>query len=214
LERYPATETHILSEIRIPLEPHRGRSVLLEVVDGNSNTTFAWIGIGGISIIEEMASPALVTYGTGHRFPKPLFNLNQTENLEGWTQDRKTFSISRVADQWSLNSKEAAGADSVGTAVSPNFILEGDFLKFLLHGGGSAVDEGPGALNVSLVDAKNGEVLARLFSPAPGQRIFHRIQIPITEWHGRTVQLVVRDEAPGGGLGWIGIRDIVLTEKL
>jgi len=213
LERYPATETHVLSEIRVPLESHRGRSVQLEVVDSNSNTTFAWIGAGSISIIEELASPALATDVAEHRFPKPLFNLNQTGNLEGWTQERKTFSISRVADQWSLNSEEAAGPNSTGTASSPKFVLEGDFLKFLIHGGGSAVDEGPGALNVSLVDAESGEVLARVFSPAPGQRIFHRIQLPISKWKGRAVQLVIRDESPGGGLAWIGIRDVVLTEN-
>ena len=74
-------------------------------------------------------------------------------------------------------------------------------------------NEGPGALNVALVDAKTDEVLARVFAPAPGQRIFHRIQIPIAAWRGRTVRLVARDENAGGGLGWIGIRDVVLTGK-
>jgi len=138
--------------------------------------------------------------------------MNQPGNLEGWTQEGKTFSVCRVADQWSLNSENATGTDGVGTIVSPEFVLEGDFLKFLIHGGGSAVDEGSGALNVALVDAESREVLARAFAPAPGQRIFHRIQIPIAAWQDREVQLVVRDEAPGGGLGWIGIRDVVLGE--
>ncbi len=215
LERYTGPGTHVMGEIRVPLESHRGRTVQMEVVDGNSGTTSAWIGIGGVAVIEEMAPPAQAAQDMGSRTrsPIPLFNLNQPDNLEGWTQSGKTFSVCRVADQWSLNSKNAAGADGVGTITSPSFILEGDFLKFLIHGGGSAVDEGPGALNIALVDAESREVLVRVFAPAPGQRIFHRIQIPIAAWQGREVQLVVRDEAPGGGLGWIGIRDVVLSEK-
>jgi len=217
LERLPGTGTHVLSEGRIPLEQLRGRSARLELVDENTGESFAWVGIGGVAIIEDPAPPEEAAERTRRavesraRFPRPLFNLNQPGDLEGWTQDGKTFSISRVADQWSLNSEGVTGSNGVATASSPDFALEGDFLRFLIHGGGSAVEEGPGALNVALIDSESSEVLACVCSPAPGQRIFHRIQIPIAKWRGRTAHLVARDENAGGGLGWIGIRDVVLT---
>lgn len=217
LVRLPGTGTHVLSEGRIPLEHLHGRSARLELVDENTSESFAWIGIGGVAIIEDPAPPDEAAERTRRavesraRFPRPLFNLNQPSNLEGWTQDGKAFSISRVADQWSFNSEGVSGPDGIATASSPDFVLEGDFLKFLIHGGGSAVEQGPGALNVALIDSENNEVLVRVFSPAPGQRIFHRIQIPIAKWRGRTAHLVLRDEHAGPGLGWIGVRDVILT---
>jgi hypothetical protein len=145
-------------------------------------------------------------------FSQVLFSLNQPEDLQGWKVEGEAFGVGKVPGMTALNSLSPAGEAATGTALSPEFILEGTALEFLYSGGSSPVETGPGALSIRLLDADTGERLAMINVLVPGNRIPQRGRIALAPWQGRRARLEIRDENGAPGMGWIALADVVLVK--
>jgi fructan beta-fructosidase len=102
----------------------------------------------------------------------------------------------------------AGGDRSTGTLTSPEFKIERDYLVFLIGGGGYADKT---CLNL-LVDGRRVRTATGPNTESGGSEELAPMYWDVSEFRGRTGQIVIVDDATGGW-GHINVDHLVLTDK-
>jgi len=208
-----------------------GASAVMNVVEVDlgapspmHSVTLATIGsepaIGLVAVTGEAASGHSALAGTsydpplGLREPVRVFGLNRAGDLEGWAVEGDAFSVAPAPGLFTkptLNSIASHGESAIGRAVSPPFVLALSALRFRIHGGHSSSLTGDGALQVRLLDAASGEVLATM--GPPGTHMVTTARFDVARWMGRRVRIELLDRNAAPSYAWIGISDVALSPR-
>lgn len=179
-------------------------------------------GFGLVAVSAETGGSGQLLEGTQwmlppqYREPRVIFAFDKPGDLHGWRTEGGAFDVSDMpgfGTPVTLNSRNRAGESATGRAFSPDFTIGSDdtYILFRVQGGNSAVGDGPGALNIKLVDTKTGEILGKL--PINGSHLMRDAAMPVPRWRGRTVHLELTDNNKGDAFAWLGVAQVSLTSR-
>jgi hypothetical protein len=175
------------------------------------------LGVVAVSIEKEGGIQALqgTDFMPPARFRQPtvLWEFVEPGNLLGWRLEGEAFSVAPVPSLFTdatLNSLAKAGEPATGRAISPDFTIGTDdkYLSFIYQGGTTLAEDGPGTLEIRLLDSKTGRLVGKI--PASGSHVLREGRIPVSGLAGQTVHLELVDRNTGPSYAWLGVRRVAL----
>ncbi len=205
------TPASLFNVIEVPLAvPAEVTSLSVTALNG-----YAALGIAGVTA--ELTTGSEQLDGTrweaepGYRDPRVLFRLNTPEALDGWEREGDAFTVAPVPSLFAertLNSLAARGESATGSITSPVFTLRPGETRLVLRmqGGISRASEGPGTLQVAILDAATGEVLRRLY--ATSSHLLRLEEIDVRGLAGRALRLRLEDRNTDPSYAWLGVAEV------
>jgi hypothetical protein len=210
------TRTSVMSVIEVDLgQLSVARSVSLSTIGVDP-------AFGLVAVSAEKSSGDQTLAGTAFfppvefQEPRTIMEFTRAGDLQGWRLEGDAFSVCPFPSLFTtptLNSLGKLGESATGKAFSPDFTIGPADKRIILQmqGGNSRADDGPGTLQVRLVDSKTGELLHKLL--VHGSHLLRDEPIPVEKWQGRVVHLELVDEVTDVSYSWVGVRKVTLSPK-